>query len=305
MRLYKIKNWAETFENNRSKAISKLTWVAIPNSHDGENYSAIITHQDGAIIFAAWVLIVQVSSKCRQRGVLMRDDGRPHTPESLSLKTRAPNAWFEIALEFIASNTDWIEFEDVADERQVNVSSLPPTDAGVTKEGREGIGEKGSNTSPKKPFVYPTDFEQWWSHYPKKCGKGGALAVWNGLKKTNRLPALDVLVRATDSHSQSLDWTKDGGQFIPDPERWLKKHRWEDGVGNSATPTPQIGGFSVLDMSAGEQCWQSAQRLENLAKQCSGSDWSKTLSKAASYYTIKDAGGNPNKRDYFPTEYFQ
>ena len=62
MKLYKIRDWSKLFENNRSRTVERLAWVAIPNRHDGENYSALITSKDGAELFAAWCLIVQVAS---------------------------------------------------------------------------------------------------------------------------------------------------------------------------------------------------------------------------------------------------
>ena len=119
MKLYRIANWSEIFENNRSRAIEKLSWVAIPNHHDGEHFSAIMQHPDGAEIYAAWMLIVQVTSKCRPRGALVRPDGTPLTPDSLSLKTRAPARWFEKCLEFLESETDWIEIEEFTEEMRI------------------------------------------------------------------------------------------------------------------------------------------------------------------------------------------
>ncbi len=158
MKLYKIRDWDSYFENNRSRYIESLTWVAIPNKHQGEHYSKIITHQDGAIIFAAWVLIIQVASKCRPRGVLVRDDGTPLDTESLSLKTRAPKEWFETALSFLECHTNWLDTEDVAVERQASVTSKSSESQMGAPRARpipsysipseEGCGEKQSGELP-------------------------------------------------------------------------------------------------------------------------------------------------------------
>ena len=139
MKLYKIRNWSEWFENNRSKTVIDLTWVAIPNRHDGEHFSAIMLNKDGAEIFSAWILIVQVASRCQPRGTLLRDGGKPHTAVSLSIKTRAPAKWFEIALAFLETETDWLDVEEVAGDCQRPVSVLSASCQSGAYEGRKGM----------------------------------------------------------------------------------------------------------------------------------------------------------------------
>lgn len=152
MKLYKIRNWSTLFENNRSRTVEKLSWVSVPNRHDGENYSALIASKDGAEIFAAWVLIIQVASKCQPRGSLLRGDGTPHNPASLSVKTRAPEKWFEKCLVYLEKFTDWIDVEDFADGRQSGVSLLASgcQSGDYGKEGKKGMerteGEYHSNS---------------------------------------------------------------------------------------------------------------------------------------------------------------
>jgi len=118
--------------------VEKLAWVAIPNRHDGENYSALITSKDGAEIFAAWVLIIQVASKCQPRGSLLRGDKTPHDSSSLSLKTRAPKSWFEKCLCYLETKTDWLEIEDIAEGIQPPVRQVTKE----RKERKERIGQK-------------------------------------------------------------------------------------------------------------------------------------------------------------------
>lgn len=146
MKLYKIRKWSELFENNRSRTVKELSWVAIPNRHDGENYSGIVTHKDGAIIFAAWVLLVQVASRCQPRGTLLRDNETPHSPTTLSLKTRAPVLWFEMALEYLENNTDWLDVEDVESDCHRHVSVLSPSCQAGDEEGN-GTEQKEQNST--------------------------------------------------------------------------------------------------------------------------------------------------------------
>ncbi len=83
------------------------------------------------------------------------------------------------------------------------------------------------NPNPKvnlKPRATPIGFAEFWLAYPKKVGKGAAETAW----KKHR-PPLDVCVQAIASASSSHDWTKDGGQFVPNPATWINQRRWEDG----------------------------------------------------------------------------
>lgn len=108
----------------------------------------MIRSKDGSEIFSAWILLVQVASKCTPRGTLIRSDGRPHDPPSLSLKTRAPQKWFEKSLAYLLKHTDWLEVKEVASGCQETVTRLSPdchsTDEGM--EGKEGNGMEGKGT---------------------------------------------------------------------------------------------------------------------------------------------------------------
>lgn len=69
-------------------------------------------------------------------------------------------------------------------------------------------------------------FEQFWESYPKKRSKGAAEKAWAKIKPSEQLlgQMLDALERA----KTSVDWTKEGGKFIPYPATWLNAKGWED-----------------------------------------------------------------------------
>ena len=108
MWLYRVTDWDAHFENNRSRDIQDLTWVPFPNKHDGDGYTELIDHPDGPSHFAAWVLIVQVASRCRPRGTLLRSAGLPHDSQSLSRMTRMKPAIFDKALPRLVE-IGWLE----------------------------------------------------------------------------------------------------------------------------------------------------------------------------------------------------
>lgn len=150
MKLYKIRDWAALFENNRSRVVIELSWVPIPNRHDGENFSRIVAHPQGAEIFAAWILLLQVASRCQPRGTLLRDNRQPHDSQSLALKTRAPSKWFDLAFDFLEKNTDWLEIVSDCHQGDGAVTAwchqpdvkVPPNEGKGTerREGKTGVG---------------------------------------------------------------------------------------------------------------------------------------------------------------------
>lgn len=80
---------------------------------------------------------------------------------------------------------------------------------------------------PKPPSGVMERFERFWSAYPKKVGKGAVEKIFVKMKVDDEL--LANMLSAISSKRQSLEWTKDGGQFIPNPATWLNQRRWEDG----------------------------------------------------------------------------
>lgn len=115
MRIYIVTNWQEIYENSQSKRVGDLRWVPIPNRHDGETFSELMAHPNGVEIYGAWVLILQVASKCPTRGRLVKDNGVPHSARSLSVKTRAPERVFDLAFDYLTQNTDWLDFEELTE----------------------------------------------------------------------------------------------------------------------------------------------------------------------------------------------
>ncbi len=92
---FRIRNWDTHFENNRSKELKNPAWVPMPNSHDGDGYTELVDHPNGAAHFGAWCALVQIASRCGERGTFMRDTGKPHNSRSLSRMSRIPATVFD------------------------------------------------------------------------------------------------------------------------------------------------------------------------------------------------------------------
>lgn len=86
---------------------------------------------------------------------------------------------------------------------------------------KEDKGVKGE----KKPSA----FDAFWYAYPKKIGKGEARKAFAKVKVD-----LQTLLDAIDKQKKSEQWTKNNGQFIPNPSTWLNQGRWEDELPSKA-----------------------------------------------------------------------
>lgn len=96
--LIRIRDWNDHFENNRTRGLREMKWVPIPNKMDGDGYMDLVNHENGAEHFAAWVAMVEVASRCKPRGILLRGDGKPHNSNTLARRTKLPERIFAGAI---------------------------------------------------------------------------------------------------------------------------------------------------------------------------------------------------------------
>ena len=79
-------------------------------------------------------------------------------------------------------------------------------------------------------------FITFWNAYPRKAAKGRAEKAWTKINPDEQLTA--VIVAAIQKATESAQWTKDDGKFIPHPATWLNDRRWEDEQGESGSNRP-------------------------------------------------------------------
>jgi hypothetical protein len=103
--------------------------------------------------------------------------------------------------------------------------------------GEERRGDKSRKENTKKPVATAPlvrEFESFWSAYPRKVGKDAALKKFNqAISKTT----IETILLAIAEQSNTEQWKKDGGQFIPHPATWLNQGRWNDTVLIERKPT--------------------------------------------------------------------
>jgi len=90
--------------------------------------------------------------------------------------------------------------------------------------------QNNRNTDSDKTGEAESDynFNSFWMLYPKKTAKQQALKAWLKIKPDNEL--FHQILSALELQKQSVQWQKDGGQFIPYPATWLNGERWKDEI---------------------------------------------------------------------------
>jgi len=156
---YRIKDWDDNFENNRTRDLKEMHWVPFKNNHDGYGYCELLDHEDGPAHFGAWVAIVQVASRCGVRGTLLRDGVFDLDPKAISRMVRMPETLIKNAIERLLK-IGWIE--EIQSEKPIphEGAGLPQEGAPKSQEGdygkkgkKEGNGREGNGppASPKPP----------------------------------------------------------------------------------------------------------------------------------------------------------
>jgi hypothetical protein len=105
-------------------------------------------------------------------------------------------------------------YDSTINRRMIDDESL------LEGKGREGNRE-GKGTG--KVSTSTEGFDEFWSAYPKKTGRGDAEKIWAKMR-----PPLDDVLTALGWQRQQQSWVKDKGQFIPMPSTWLNQKRWLD-----------------------------------------------------------------------------
>ena len=77
-------------------------------------------------------------------------------------------------------------------------------------------------------FDAQSHFEVFWKSYPKKKDKKKAKSKFLKICKDEDI--FKQIMRGLEIQKESMQWLKDGGQYIPLPTTWLNGERWNDEV---------------------------------------------------------------------------
>jgi hypothetical protein len=81
-----------------------------------------------------------------------------------------------------------------------------------------------------------SDFDIFWSYYPRKEGKAAAIKAW--ARQNGKRPSIEIITAHIEERKKSEQWTKDNGQFIPLPTTFINQERWNDELQSAASSTP-------------------------------------------------------------------
>jgi hypothetical protein len=151
---YRISNAEKHFENRGSKEVKTLTWFPMRNSHDGVSYRELVEEypKTRQTIFAGFILMLEVASKCSPRWALMRKRGRPQTPASLARCTGFAPATFEVAIP-VCLDLGWMEEVSltsgliIAGGADLDAAGFLRPDRDIPREHRDGTAEGRENTA--------------------------------------------------------------------------------------------------------------------------------------------------------------
>lgn len=87
--------------------------------------------------------------------------------------------------------------------------------------------DKDKDKDEDTPYSPPegAGFDRFWAIYPKKVGKESARKAFERARKKAPLASL---LTAVERQKCSSQWSRDNGQYIPNPATWLNQGRWED-----------------------------------------------------------------------------
>ena len=103
----------------------------------------------------------------------------------------------------------------VPNRSEVSQSATVRTEPTQEKKRKERKGKDSIDT-----------FDVFWSEYPKKASKQVAEKSWAKLNPDNNL--LQTILEDVRAKKKSVQWTKDGGQYIPMPATYINQKRWQD-----------------------------------------------------------------------------
>lgn len=120
-------------------------------------------------------------------------------------------------------------------ETQNNQSVFGETQKSQTETKTKSKTNSITPIAPKGAKRSDAEFDIFWNAYPTKVGKQPARKAFDKVK----VP-IETLVAAIERQKCSSQWSKDGGQYIPNPATWLNQGRWTDELPEKHEPQQEL-----------------------------------------------------------------
>ena len=118
----------------------------------------------------------------------------------------------------------------ISQERIFNLCKVLVSNDFLSDNCPTNVEVEGDKIRQEKSEVGQTNenFDLFYSKYPKKQGKALALKAFLKLSPNDEL--FGLILRGVEMWSETDNWKKNDGQFIPMPATFLNGRRWEDEV---------------------------------------------------------------------------
>lgn len=246
--LLTIKDFQEVFWAFEAGRCVEVTWVKWPVVRGGTSYRRLMATAQGRSAFAVFNGIVRLVARERTGGMLTLK-GTPITAEDINVETNIPVKAVEEGIAILQRpEIGWlVPFREAGKDR--------PPDGQGTDTGRAANGSlspvrppapahaSGSGSDSASSSSDAGAFGRFWAawpRHPRKSARRQCQKLWNARGLDAQA---DAICAAVEKFKRSLDWTKEGGQFIPAPLVWLNQDRWEAADGlkqGSAQVPPQV-----------------------------------------------------------------
>ena len=240
--IYRIKDWAELYENSTSRKIRYCSWVPVPNKQDGLGYTTLITgHRDGAAHYGLWLALVCICSKQEGRwydkesaawmgepreGLLTdngRIDGTPLTDENIHLVTRIPKRTISTAISRLIE-IKWLEVvNNTQPPTQVESDSIP------VEASRYILEQNRTEQNRTEVRAVRTKwFDEFWTKgvWEDLRGRSKALDAWLDLDLDQQL--FEEICKGAIQYQETRRQLLTNGSTPKMAQGWLNDRRWED-----------------------------------------------------------------------------
>lgn len=110
--VYRISQWASTFETADSRKHKSLSWVSLPIDRQSNGYQSLIDHfgDEAAAIYGAWCVLVGIAASCPERGTLACSRGNGMSITRIARMAHMPESVFKKLFEWaIREEIGWLE----------------------------------------------------------------------------------------------------------------------------------------------------------------------------------------------------
>lgn len=253
--------------------MADVKWIHLQSDiFDNRKIKLIEKMPEGDTIVVIWMKILCLAGQTNDNGNVYLTPEIPYTDEMLATVIDRPISTVRLALDTfeklgmikVIDNfiylPSWEKYQNVEGlekireqtrkrvanyrerQKQIQASNdvtLHVTQCNAPDKNREDIDKNNIYTPSFQTPVLEELFLKFWKAYPKKVGKQDALKAFKKIKPTEEL--VDQMVNVIYDAKNTEQWTKNNGQYIPNPSTWLNQGRWEDDISTYSRKTTAEG----------------------------------------------------------------